>query len=177
MQTAHSCDQHRRIRIQAIHFAVGVGELDGAPIRVAQIDLPLDDVRPRRRKRVFEIGHEHAHICVQRVDDHLAIDGTGDLHTSIEKIIGDAGNLPITVANRPRLREKVRCLPGVHTCLKGDAFVHQSRQFGLETLDQFCNERHRLVGENFFVFRGQPATDLESTDGLSLCGHRHARHC
>src|SRR3546814_2726433 len=53
--------------------------------RVAQVELALDQVVPGRRRRVLEVRHEDAGAAVQRVDDHLAVDGAGDRseeHTS-----------------------------------------------------------------------------------------------
>ena len=47
--------------------------------RVAEVALPLDDVRPGRRARVLEVGHEDARAGVERVDHHLAVDRAGDL--------------------------------------------------------------------------------------------------
>ena len=54
-------------------------QTDGAADSIFQVDVALDLIRPGRRIRVFEVGHVAVGAGVERVDDHLALDWTGDL--------------------------------------------------------------------------------------------------
>ena len=81
-------------------------ERDRAPDRIAQIDLAFDHVCPRRRVRVFEIGHENFRAGIERVDHHFAIGRAGDFHSTILQIA------PESVRSSNRLRECVSFAPG-----------------------------------------------------------------
>ena len=71
------------------------------PHRVAQIDLTFKIVLPGGRIGVLEIRHEHVRAGVQRVDDHLAIDRSGDFDAPVEQVRGNRRHLPIRLADRP----------------------------------------------------------------------------
>ena len=83
VQAAYATDQHRRVRFELVNFAGFVGIADGAVHGVAQVDLPLDDLTPVRRQRVFKIGHEDFNVGVHGVDHHFALYRTGDLNATI----------------------------------------------------------------------------------------------
>ena len=83
MPSARTDQQRRRLLVQRVLLRAAV-ERDRAAHRVAQIELPFDVVRPRRRVRVFEVRHEDVRAGVQRVDDHLAIDRPGDLDAAVD---------------------------------------------------------------------------------------------
>src|SRR4029079_17859729 len=53
--------QRRGLFVERIALSVRGRERDGAPHRVAQVDLALDHVFPRRRIGILEVGHEY--IC------------------------------------------------------------------------------------------------------------------
>jgi len=59
---------------------------DGAADGVGEVHLAADHVPPGRRQRILEVRHEGADRRVQRVDDHLAVHGAGDLDTTVEEI-------------------------------------------------------------------------------------------
>ena len=80
---ARAHEQRRDLVAELVLAPVVAGELDRALDRVGQVDLALDDVGPRRRQRVLEVGHEPARARVQRVDDHLAVDRAGDLDAPV----------------------------------------------------------------------------------------------
>src|SRR5882757_9576890 len=75
---------------------VRVREADRAPDRVAQVDLTANDVAPGRRAGVLEVRHESLHGCIQGVDDHFPVRGTGDLDTAIPQIGWNGRYSPIT---------------------------------------------------------------------------------
>ena len=95
---ARAHEQRRDLVAELVLAPVVAGELDRALDRVGQVDLALDDVGPRRRQRVLEVGHEPARARVQRVDDHLAVDRAGDLHAPVLQ----GGRRGARPASRPR---------------------------------------------------------------------------
>ena len=68
---------------------------------VAEVALTLDAVRPRRRVGVLEVGHEDARAGVQRVDDHLPVDRTGDLHAAVVELRRNRRDLPLAPPGSP----------------------------------------------------------------------------
>ncbi len=70
---------------QGILLALGGGEGDGPRDRVAEVDLPLDDVLPQGRVGVLLVGQPHAGAGVHRVDRHLAVGGARHLHPAVDQ--------------------------------------------------------------------------------------------
>ena len=54
----------------------------------ARFDLAADHVAPGGRVGVLEVRHEPARAGVERVDDHLAAGGPGDLHAPVLERVG-----------------------------------------------------------------------------------------
>ena len=110
---ARAHEQRRDLVAQPVLAPVVAGELDRARDRVGEVDLALDDVAPRRRERVLEVGHEAARARVERVDDHLAVDGPGDLDAAVAAgRRGGGGDLPVALADLARLGQEVERLAG-----------------------------------------------------------------
>jgi hypothetical protein len=145
---ARAHEQRRHLVAQPVLAPVVAGELDRAGDRVGEVDLTLHDVAPRRRERVLEVGHEAARPRVERVDDHLAIDGPGDLDAAIAVVGGRRGDLPVASADVDRLgREAERLAVGdPRAALR--AGVEQLAPARLEALVQRAEEGQSLVGEN-----------------------------
>src|SRR6266550_4410935 len=78
MPTAGPDDEDGRLVVQAVRL-VGRLELDRPVDRLHQVRLALDAVRPCWRVRILEVRHEAARAGIERVDQHLALDGAGDL--------------------------------------------------------------------------------------------------
>ena len=87
MPAAGANDEHGRFLVQPVRLLSDV-ERDRAAHRVEAVRLPLDHVRPGRRARVLEIGHEHPRARVQRVDHHLPLDRAGDLAAPVQQSAG-----------------------------------------------------------------------------------------
>ena len=102
MPAARTHDERGRLVVEAVRFG-GRRKLDRPANRINEIRLSFDVVGPRRRMRVFEIGHKDARAGVQRIDDHLPIDRTGDLHAAVRQIGRNRRNRPVAVANLFRL--------------------------------------------------------------------------
>jgi hypothetical protein len=79
-------DEGRQPIVEPVRLALGAVErelpTDGRP----KGRLATDDVRPRRRQRVLEIGHEDAGARVEGVDHHLRLGRAGDLDPPIVEI-------------------------------------------------------------------------------------------
>ena len=68
--------------------------------RVAQVQVSLDVVVPFGRVGVLEVRHEDAGAGIERVDDHLAVDGPGDFDAPILDVGQNAGAGPASLADR-----------------------------------------------------------------------------
>jgi hypothetical protein len=85
--------------------------------RVLEVRLAFDEVFERGRGRVLEVRHEHVRAAVQGVDDHLAVDRTGDLDAPVAEIGRSLGDLPRRSADLARLVEEARTFTGVEAGL------------------------------------------------------------
>ena len=101
---ARAHEQGGDVVAQLVLAPVVARELDRALDRVGEVDLALDDVGPRRRQRVLEVGHEPARARVQRVDDHLAVDRAGDLDAAVLQVGRRGGHAPVALADLPGAR-------------------------------------------------------------------------
>src|SRR5262245_9837127 len=76
--------------------------------RVAEVLLAADDVLPRRRVRVLEVGHVDACPRVEGIDDHLPVTRRpGDLDAPVLEIVRYGSNAPVALANGARRLEEV----------------------------------------------------------------------
>jgi len=107
MPAARADEQHGRLVIKPVGLAFRAVEGDDTVDRVAQIALALKGRRPGGGVGVLEVGHVDAGSGVERVDDHLAINGAGDLYPAVLQVVGDGGDGPIGGADVGRLRQKV----------------------------------------------------------------------
>ena len=104
---ARANHQYSRGLAQFVELSFGAGVGDGAANGIAQVDLPLDDVTPGGRIGIFEIGHEDIGAGVERVDDHLAVDGAGDFDAAVQKVGRDGGHLPVAIPDVRRGRLEI----------------------------------------------------------------------
>src|SRR5215213_7256349 len=79
---------------EAVRLALGRGEGEPAANGVPKRGLTADDVRPRWRERILEVGHERASPGVQGIDDHLRLRGPRDLDAPVEQVGGWLGHAP-----------------------------------------------------------------------------------
>src|SRR3546814_6970006 len=75
------------------------GEADLAADRVAQVDLTLDLIEPVRAVRVLEVRHVRVGARVERIDDHLALDRTGDFGAADFQRLRQRRDLPVAFAH------------------------------------------------------------------------------
>ena len=117
--------QGRGLVIQRVVAALGSRESQAAPHRVLEVQLAFDHVRPRRAEGVLEVGHEHAGSRIERVDHHLPLDRTGDLHPPIEQVGGGSDDDPGRPPDACCLLEETRLYAPVELDLAVDPPAEQ----------------------------------------------------
>ena len=126
-----------------------ISEVDTTFPPVLEVGLALDHVGEHGRGGVLEIRHEHLGAGIQRVDDHLAVDGSGDLDPPVEEVGGDRGDRPVAVANSLGLRQEMRQLAGVEQFLPRRSPREQLTAAAVETTVQVGEESERLGRKDF----------------------------
>ena len=141
--------QRRQLGAQLILLSFRTLVPDRSTNRVPQILLSFNIVAPGRRIRVLEIRHENIGARVQRVDDHLAIDRSGNFHAAIQQVLRNRRHLPLALANFGRLRQKIRELAVIDFLLHGSPPRQQFLPPRFESSRQFRQECLRFRGKNF----------------------------
>jgi hypothetical protein len=154
VQPARAHMQHRGVVAQRVVLAV-LRVLDRPADRVGQVDLALDHVAPVGRVRVLEVGHEAARARVERVDDHLAAGGAGDLDAPVLQRVRHRRHGEVL-----RRRDEVERLAGVKPRLELLAGVQQLEAACVELLVQTSDQCERVVGQRFVVAVLQRCTYL-----------------
>ena len=166
MPAARAHHQRRRVVFQGIGLAGGgIGEVDRAGPAILQIGLALDHVGEHRRGRVLEVGHEDFGAGVQRVDDHLAVDRSGDLDPPVEKVGRDGRNLPVAVAHGLRLGQETRKLPGVELLLPLHPLRQEIEPAAVEAPVEIRQERQRLPAQDLRLPGARLCMDLDASGG------------
>ncbi len=107
VQPARTHQQSRDRLVELVLLAARrIGELDRAADGVEEVHLAGDHVLPRRRAGVLEIRHEAIRPRVERVDDHLAADRTGDLDGAFQQIRRLRRDAPVGGSDGLRLGEE-----------------------------------------------------------------------
>src|SRR5438094_189586 len=109
-------EQRSELLTQFVFFPFRITEANNAPDGIAQIDLTLNHVGPRRRIRILEIRHKHFRTGVEGVNHHLAISRPGDLDATVAQVSRDRSTGPIAIANVFRFDEKIERL----ACIQPD---------------------------------------------------------
>jgi hypothetical protein len=154
VQAARAHHQRRGPRAERVLLAGGrVGVADGPRHGVAHVRLAFDEVLPAGRVGVLEVSHEDARSGVERVDDHLPVDGSGDLDAPVRKVLRDRRPLKVRLAHRARLGQEIEALPSVKAGLDRpppfNELAHAGRERPREIADEadrFRREHLRLAG-------------------------------
>src|SRR5262245_33343334 len=109
--------------------------------------MTLDVVRPGRRVRVLEVGHEHLRARVERVDDHLAIDRPGDLDAAILEVRRNRSDAPVAAAHVRGVGEEVGTLAAVVSLLSRGAAREQLVDPIAEAMREILDKGERLGRE------------------------------
>jgi hypothetical protein len=124
--------QNGRVGVDAVVLALRRGQLNRAVDCVAQVDLTVQLIGERRRRRVLEIGHEHLGTRIQRVDDHLALDRAGDLDAAILQRGRDRGHGPVAAADTDGIGAEIGQGAGVVASLALAARLQQLLPSGIK---------------------------------------------
>jgi hypothetical protein len=154
---ARARDEHSGLVLKAVQLLAGVRpalEADRAAHRIAQVDLPVDHVVPRRAVGVLEVRHERGSAAVERVDHHLAVGGAGDLDAPVEHVLRLRRHDPVAFANRFCLRQKIRQLALIKLLLARGARGEELLAPGLELAVKLGDEAQRFRAEDFGKCRG-----------------------
>ena len=150
MESAGPHHQRRRPWTKRVLLAgVGLNVRDRAADGVEQVLLAAHDVDPHRRVRVFEIGHEHLRAGVERVDDHLAVDGARDLDAAVLQVLWRRGDAPVAAAHVGGFSKKIRLCsriePRLHRSPPRQQLVDSRSKPAHEILDEgHCGGRQNL---------------------------------
>ena len=160
MPAARAHEQDGRLRVQLVLFALRTGELDVAANRVAQVDLARQIVLPGGRVRVLEIRHEDVRAGVQRVDDHLAVHGPGDLDAPVEQIAGNRRDHVIALADLGGFRQKIGQLARVDSRLALDPAVQKSFSLGVKFAVKIGDESDGFGGKDLGHILGESGASI-----------------
>jgi len=149
MPTARTDQQHRNILLQLVTLSFRAGKTDRPPDRIPQIDLALNHIRPRRRIRVFEIGHENLCAGIERIDHHLAIGRPGNLGPPIAQIRWNRCARPVALANRFCFRQKIEGFAAVERRLSILPALQTFFPAIAESALQLCHESERILANDF----------------------------
>src|SRR5947207_1818407 len=94
--------------VERIFFAFRAGEINGAADSIANVNLSIKRSVPGWRMGILEICHIAVCAGVEGVDDHFAIDRSGDFDTAVLQISGDGLDPPIALANGLSFWKKAR---------------------------------------------------------------------
>jgi hypothetical protein len=171
---ARAADERRQAAVgaQAVPL-VALLEVDLAADGVVQVELAVDHVVPGRRGGVLEVGHVGPHVRVEGVDDHLAVDGAGDLDAAVDQARGRKRALPdIALADVLGLGQKIGQDAAVELGLADHAALKELLAAGVEGAVQQREEDGGIFGQDLFGLVVERAEDehlLE--DGFGVCGH------
>ena len=168
---ATRADQQRRdLLVQPVLASVLLRELDRPLDRVGEVHVPADHVRPGRRVRILEVGHEPARTGVERVDDHLSVGRTGDLDAPVLQVVGRRRHAPAAVvADLARLLQEVRQLAAVPARLCVAARNQQLLARGIELAVKRGDEVEGLGREDLVEALAVGPADLHAAHAIDLC--------
>ena len=160
MPSARTHEKRRCYFVESIFFRAAA-KRDGAASGVVKVHVTVDVVRPHRRVGVFEVGHEDICAAVERIDDHLAIDRSGDLDATVDEIVWNRSDGPVAFANLARLGEEVGKLAGVESSFALLAFSEQRFTPRVELALQRGDEVERLRREDVIPLRAHWRAQLD----------------
>jgi len=158
-------EEHGGLFFESVVLAFSVGELDRAPDGVAQVDLSGESRLPGGGVGILEIGHKDLGARIEGIDDHLPIDGTGDLDAPVLKVGGDRSHPPCVFADLPGLGKEIGEHAFIEFGLAVDAVSeqfapprveiarelgHKGKGWGIEDLGEFGGEP--TVGADLYAF-------------------------
>src|SRR6185437_12528082 len=154
MPTARTNEQNCRLVDQSVPLAgLRVSKRNRPSYRVAKIQLAFNEVLPCWGCGVLEVRHENLGATVQRIDDHLAVNRSGNLHAAIKQIFRHRCDRPFRLANLTCFRKKVRALSRVQSFQTVFASFQQLLTTRSKPVLQLCKESDGLRRKYFYVPR------------------------
>jgi hypothetical protein len=147
-------------------LALGARVLEAVADRVGERQLPPDDVPPGGAGGVLLVGEPDARARVHRVDGHLRVGGTGDLHAAILQAGPGAGDAPARVlADRAGVVAELR-IAAVADLVASALAVREALVPGArEAAVQLGEELEGLGGEDLVAAVERAADDLDAGAG------------
>ncbi|GAA3418254.1 hypothetical protein GCM10018952_53210 [Streptosporangium vulgare] len=136
--------------------------------RVTQVELPADGVLPSGGVGVLEVRQPDLGARVQRVDRHLPVDGTGDLHPAVHQSGRGRGDVPLGLAHVPGLGQEVEGAARRQLGLAGLAGLQQLQAPAVELTLEGGHEGHGLRREDLVEAVLDGAADLHTVHGSSF---------
>jgi hypothetical protein len=144
-----SHEELRHGRFEPVGLALRRVEREPAADSLVECRLAADDVRPRRRERVLEVGHEAAGAGVERVDDHLRLGRAGDLDPAVEQVRRRLRDAPGRVkAHGGRLGQEPERGPAVDLGLALRSALEERDADRVERPMEVCQEFERCRGQD-----------------------------
>lgn len=160
-------------------FLTTLCEVDLATDGVVEVDLAVDHVFPGgsagiclfldailsrilrgKEGHTLKISHVSPDIRVQRVDNHLAICGTGDFHTAVDETRSRGSTLPgIVLTNVLCLGQEVGEVALVNLGLAVDTALEEGLASRVEGAVEDGEEGTGVLGEDLASFRAHIAED------------------
>ena len=142
--TARADQQGCHLRVQTVLLAFRAGEFNGAAQRIAHVDLAVERAGPSGRMGVLEIGHVTIGAGIERVDDHFAVHGAGDLDAAIAQVLRHGQHLPLALADGFGFGKKTRQFTPVNGGLPAAALGEQLQSPRIELAVKFGKELQRF---------------------------------
>src|SRR5216684_3028493 len=158
--SARADDQRRHLFVEAILLSLRAREGEGPLDGVDQVDLALDQVRPRGRVRILEVGHEHAGPGIERIDQHLAIGRACDLDPPVLEILRRRRDTPLGFSDRPGRAQEIGHLSPIDARLALIACLQQLLATWTELALQATNEVESLGRQHLARAPDDRALDL-----------------
>ena len=141
--------------------------------RVAQVELALDHVLPERGVRVLEVGQPDLGAGVQRVDRHLAVGGSGDLHAPVDQAGRGLGDPPDSSSRTSLVSARKSSVPpaasSAYRCSRGR---QQLATAAVERAVQVGEEGERLRREDLVVAVVHRPVDADAVNAHVTCSSR-----
>ena len=154
VQAAGAHEQHGVLLVEAVLLALLL-VLHRAPHRISEVGLADDHVGPGGRVRVLEVGHEAPGAGVERVDDHLAACGAGDLNAAVLEGVRNRRHLEVLGRG-----DEVERAAGVELGLAFRPCFEQAAAGVVELLVETAHELQGLRGQDLLVALRSAASNL-----------------
>ena len=126
--------------------------------------LSGDDVGPRRRERVLEVGHEHPRPRIEGVDHHLGLGRTGDLDAPVIEVGRCRSDGPVGLADVARPRQEVERHAVLELGLALLASLQEVDADRAEPTLQVGDEGEGVVGQDPVGTRDRRARDDDAVE-------------